>query len=300
MAEFPVPSPVEILRLSPAAADELLDRLESEVPVADGLAELPGAPSREAIVFGDTHGDWRSAEAAVARFLAAPHERVLVGLGDYIDRAPRDCGAGSAANALYLLALRAAFPDRVWLLVGNHETARRIGVRPHDTPHELDRLWGPNPDRYARFMGLLERGSLAALAPSGAYFAHAGFPDPRPWRDVRAAFLAPSDEDLGAVVWRDCADSGTDRGVGAPFTEADLETFFASLGASVFVRGHDPDLTGRAVYGRRCLTLHTSRLYERFGGVLAARVPLDRSIHSAADLRVEHLETEGRRFAPPA
>jgi hypothetical protein len=277
-----------------------LDRLESDVPVAAGLAELPGAPVREAVVFGDTHGDWRSTEAVARRFLDSPQDRVLVGLGDYIDRPPADCGAGSVANALYLLALRALFPDRVWLIQGNHETARRIGVAPHDLPAEIEGLWGRDPDRYGRLLGLLERGPLAALTPSGAYLAHGGFPSAARSTDARTQLRSPTDEVVAQVVWRDCAESGVDRGVGSPFTEDELEAFLSRIGASVFVRGHDPDLAGRSVFGHRCLTLHTTRVFERFGGVLLARIPLDRSLHSTGDLRVEHVETEGQRFPPIA
>ena len=86
-----------------AEVDELLERLEAEIPVrSSGLADLSANPPSEAIVFGDTHGDWRSTMAAVELFLAAPRTRCLIGLGDYIDRAPADCAEASVANSLYL------------------------------------------------------------------------------------------------------------------------------------------------------------------------------------------------------
>jgi hypothetical protein len=289
--------PEEILRLTPEGADDLLARLETEVPVEPALALPETGGIEEAIVFGDTHGDWRSTRAAAERFLEAPSRRALLGLGDYIDRAPDDCGEGSVANALYLLGLKAAYPERVWLLQGNHETARRIGVSPHDLPEEVDLLWGPEPDRYARLLGLLERGPFALRTPNGAYLAHAGFPSEPPAADWKAGFArATTEEFLIDLVWRDCAASRHSRGTGAPFTERDLDGFLAAAGCTIFLRGHDPDLIGRPVFGGRCLTLHTSRLYERYGGVLVARLPWDRPVRSAAELRIEHLETEGREF----
>lgn len=289
--------PEEILALDPAEADRLLDRLEALVPVRPGFLDVPASAAREAIVFGDTHGDWRSAEAAAERFLSAPGERLLVGLGDYIDRTPEDSPEGSVANALYLLSLAAEFPDRVVLLQGNHETVRTVPALPHDLPEEVDLLWGPEPSRYSRLLGLLERGPLAARLASGVYLAHGGFP--RTARFWRGAFDPPTEETVLDVAWTDCATSRIDRGLGAPFTEADLEGFLRASDTRLFLRGHDPDLTGRPAFHGRCLTVHTTRYYERFGGVVVVRVPLDRAVGGADDVRVEHLETEGRRYPIP-
>lgn len=286
--------PREILDLSPEEADRLLERLEGLVPTRPPLVTIAPGRAREAIVFGDTHGDWRSTEAVARRFLAAPGDRLLIGLGDYVDRAPEDCPEGSVANALYLLELAAEFPDLVYLLQGNHETVRVVSALPHDLPEEVDLLWGPDPARYARLLGLLERGPLAAILPNGVYLAHGGFP--RGTGDVREAFRAISEATVLDVAWTDCGSSGLDRGLGAPFNETDLARFQAATGTRLFLRGHDPDIAGQAAYDGRCLTLHTTRYYERFGGVIVARVPLDRPVAGASDVRVEHLETEGRQF----
>jgi Calcineurin-like phosphoesterase len=289
-------APADILRFDASEADALLDRLESDVPVHPGLVDLPSGPIREAVVFGDTHGDWWSTLAAAGRFLADPRDRCLVGLGDYVDRAPDDCPNGSVANVLFLLQLAAEFPDRVFLLQGNHEAVRRVPALPHDLPEEVDALWGPDVERYSRLVGLLERGPIAALSPSGAYLAHGGFPPGGTAAGWRRPFDAPTDDTLIEVLWSDCAVSRIDRGIGSRFTAADLDAFFDRSGARVFVRGHTPDIVGRPLYGGRVLTLHSTRVYERYGGVLAVRLPLSRTIRSLADLRVEHLETEGQSF----
>jgi hypothetical protein len=300
----PVPNhvlaPLEILQLDGSGADELLERLEATVPVLAPLVDLPNDPFREVIVFGDSHGDWRSTLRVADLFLAAPESRCLVGLGDYIDRAPDDCGEGSVANALYLLQLVAQFPGRVFLLQGNHETVRRLSVVPHDLPEEVDLLWGPEPDRYNRLVGLLERGPLAAVSPSGAYLAHAGFPRGALPTDWREAFDKVDDDRLAEIVWAESRASRNRRGATEAFSESDLIHFLTATGLQVMLRGHDADLAGRSVFHDRCLTLHTSRLYEQFGGVLFARVPLDRPVRSTQDILLEHVETEGQEFPPPS
>jgi hypothetical protein len=264
------------------------------VPVAPALVKLPARPFHEAIVFGDTHGDYRSTVRVAERFLSAPEERMLIGLGDYVDRAPPDCPGGSVANALYLLGLAARYPDRVVLVKGNHELHRWIGVLPHDLPREVERLWAPGGNRYLRIRSLLERGPYAAVSPSGVYFAHGGFPRAEHVERWESLFDVPDDELAKEVGWGECGASRSHRTVVRPFTEAQLDRFLRQSGTRLFLRGHDPDLAGQWVFGARCLTLHTSRTYERFGGVLYATVPLDRAIDAAAQVAVDRLASTGR------
>jgi Calcineurin-like phosphoesterase len=289
--------PEEILRLTPDEADAFLDRLEQLVPARPPLVALPGVGVEEAIVFGDTHGDWRTTEALEQRYRES--DECLVGLGDYIDRPPADCGEGSVANVLFLLSLAAERPGRVFLLQGNHETVRRIPALPHTLAEEVDQLWGPESSRYERILGLLERGPLAATTPSGAYLAHAGFPRgrlPTPWTE---AFSSLDDERLIEIVWSECDRSRLWRGAVPPWNEREFDEFLQVTGLTVFLRGHDPDVTGRPQYGGRCLTLHTCRIYERFGGVIVGHLPLARRLDSVLQVRVEHLPTEHRTFRRP-
>jgi hypothetical protein len=289
-------APAEVLSFTPEEADRLFDRLERTVPVHPPLVELPPDRFSEAIVFGDTHGDWRSTLEVVRFFDSPGPSRCLIGLGDYVDRPPADCGEGSVANACYLLDVAARNPDRVFLVQGNHETVRRIPALPHDLPEEVDQLWGPAVERYARLVGLLERGPLAVSTANGAYLAHAGFPLPIRASRWQAEFDRVDDDLLADLVWSGCDASEMQRGSVPRFGARELEEFFLASGRTVFLRGHDPALTGRAVYAGRVMTLQTTRTYERFGGVIIARLPLDRTVRSASDLEVQHLPTEGRTF----
>jgi hypothetical protein len=286
-----------VLASSREEADELLDRLERKVPVRPGIAELPAKGFGEALVFGDTHGDWRSTLEVRHAFLHSDgRPRCLVGLGDYVDRPPADCGPGSVVNSLLLLDLAARYPDRVFLVQGNHETERRVPVLPHSLPEEVDELWGPQADRYTRLSALLERGPLAATSSNGVYLAHAGFPSghlPAAWR---RAFDDVDEARLLELVWSDADATRHPHGISGPWGSRELTEFLGTSGLSVFLRGHDADLTGKPLYNGRCLTLHTTRFYERYGGVLLAHLPLDRPVVNVDDLRVEHLATEGRRF----
>ncbi|MHB1435279.1 MAG: metallophosphoesterase [Thermoplasmata archaeon] len=287
-------TPEEIARMKPEDADALLDRLEARVPVHPTLLPIPSGEG-EALVFGDTHGDLPSVQAVLEEWHRAEEYRLLIGLGDYVDRTPPDVPNGSVLNALYLLQWAARFPERVILLSGNHELARQIPVVPSDLPAEIDDLWGPGIERQLRITHLLERGPLAAYTESGVYLAHAGFPRHRPRGDWTKAFETPTEETLAEVVWADCGASQNRRRVVRSFTEGDLDRFLSEAGLIGFLRGHDPDLTGRRVFHDRCLTLHTTRYFADYGGVLAARVPLRGRLTSLAGVSLVRLEP-----APPA
>ncbi|MGA7860326.1 MAG: metallophosphoesterase [Thermoplasmata archaeon] len=285
------PVPAEIIsRMEASEIDALLARLDPQISSESALVQVHPVGAKTLRVIGDTHGDWRSAEAAMEWFLEGPDERAFVGLGDYVDRAPPDCPAGSVVNALFLLSVKAAFPDRVFLIQGNHEAARRIPVVPHTLPEEMERRWGEDRRRYSRLMGLLERGPLAGYTSSGVFLAHGGFPSrlASPWTD---RFRSVDETLLVELLWRDVAASDIDRGLSLPFDEEALDEFLNATGLHLFLRGHDPNVVGQSLYHDHCLTLHTSRRYERYGGVLAAQVPLDRPVHSTWDLEVVQLPT---------
>jgi Calcineurin-like phosphoesterase len=296
MAASAVPRPEEILALDRVGADRLLDELERHVPTHPPLVRLTPGGAAEAIVFGDTHGDWRSTLEVAAGLTAGSPPRLLIGLGDYVDRFPPDCPNGSVGNALHLLALAARDPDRVFLLQGNHETTRRVPVVPHSLPHEVDELWGPDRDRTNRIVSLLERGPLALTTPNGAYLAHAGFPrglSAGPWE---RAFDRLDEDALCEIVWAECDASHNRRGAARSWGARDLDRFLGTTGLKLVLRGHDPDVCGVPLYGGRSLTLQTTRVYERYGGVISALLPLRMPLESVSSLTVHHLRTEGQRY----
>lgn len=289
--------PEAIERMSPSAIDALLARLDPQVSTEGPLVRIQPPGATTLAVIGDTHGDWRAAQTGVAWFLEAPETRAFAGLGDYVDRAPSDSPAGSAVNALFLLSVKAAYPDRVFLLQGNHEAARRIPVTPHTLPDEMAAKWGDDRPRYSRLMGLLERGPVAGYTPSGVFLSHGGFPSqlPSPWTD---RFRTLDETLMAELLWRDIAASHLDRGLSPPFDEEALDRFLEGSGLHVYLRGHDPRVVGQSLYHHRCLTLHTSRRHEKYGGILEARVPLDRPVRSTNDLTVVHLRLDGGSETP--
>ncbi len=223
------------------------------------------------VVFvGDTHGDSDATERIFARF--PPGRFTVVFLGDYVDRGPDSLG-----NVRLLLRRKLAHPDRVILLMGNHEGWDVAPFRPAD-------FWQALSGEVAWRLGrMFLRLPFAAWHPQGVLAVHGGLPE----IDTLDRFggIEPGDEQWRRVTWGDWREEGStepgwssrpslDRGV--------FERITQRLGVKVLVRSHQP-VAPTYLYGDRCLTLFTSCAYGNGRRQVAVLHP-ERSVHTAKDL----------------
>lgn len=288
MSSFPKPPlPLELSATEEAPVLELLDRAQSAIPTSR-LVEI-GDTYDVATVLGDTHGDWPTLQSQAQPHLISrggAHELFIL-LGDYVDRGPPGLRLPSLTNALYLLSLLTAYPDRVVALRGNHEARRHVALPSSDIEGEALRCWG-NTSVSERLEDLFERMPLAAITESGAYLAHAGFPMSEKWRE---SLTDPTEQTWLEVLWNDVKDSPTcgQRGIDqVPIDAENLRAFLARAGADVFLRGHDPWVAGRRLYGNRLLTVHSSRVFERYG-LFVATIPLQKRIGDLSNVKLEQI-----------
>jgi hypothetical protein len=267
--------PMAIPNLSEAEALEALDRIIPALP-GRSLLDIPTIRGARAWVLGDTHADWPTARAVLTEHVLGRggSDRAIL-LGDYVDRTPPELPLGSLVNALYLLSLAAAFPERIHLLRGNHETQRRIPGVLQEAHVEARELFGDRTPVGERLEDAFERLPLAARMESGCYLAHAGFPRELggSWRE---RISREDDALLFEVVWNDLEGSPVagQRGIPiSPFTEPETEDFLRAVGATLFLRGHDPYLAGQYRFHGRVLTLHTTRVFG-WAGLWVAGVSL--------------------------
>lgn len=290
-ARAPTPiDPVEVSTWAEAEALEQLDLWESVIP-ARTFEEIPEQRDAEAVVLGDTHGDWPTTRLLVDRYLHGPRARARwIALGDYVDRTPRGLPQGSLRNALYVLSLRAALPERVTLLRGNHETQRQMPAGMHALQDESRELWGSTTVA-ERTQDLFDRLPLAARTQSGLYLAHAGFPmgGDGPLAD---SFREISERLLSEVVWNDvegspaCGHRGIDQ---EPIRAGNLASFLARSDSDALLRGHDPDIAGTLLFEGRLLTVHGSRVFSA-AGLTTATVPLGGRVRRLTPSMLERLE----------
>ncbi|MGD2248082.1 MAG: metallophosphoesterase [Candidatus Methanofastidiosia archaeon] len=107
-----VENPETVFDLIPEDILDILKKVRQHVEKEKNMISIKG----DTIVVGDLHGDF---EAAVSIFdiWKGLKSDFLVFLGDYVDR-----GEHQLETINFLLALKCVYPDKVFLLRGNHET----------------------------------------------------------------------------------------------------------------------------------------------------------------------------------
>lgn len=256
------------------------------------------------IILGDTHGDFLTTKSAVEEFfferpvtadikIEPPPGRYILFTGDYIDRAPRHIENGSFINIMYVLSLKALFPDRVTLLRGNHEAFEVIPCSPFNFPDDLVGKFGQYGHKMLNeFKAVFRQLPLMLRTSNGLFAAHGGvFRGPGQPEDLKK--LDPDKKDhIGPPTWGEPDEHCAPRpGAGGEFnfSKSDFGKFMTAIGASVMVRGHSPDLVGRSIYGGRCLTLFTTEAYLRHLGDRCSgtvTVQLDRQLDRISDLQL--------------
>uniref|UniRef100_A0A7C4EQA1 Serine/threonine specific protein phosphatases domain-containing protein n=1 Tax=Thermodesulfovibrio aggregans TaxID=86166 RepID=A0A7C4EQA1_9BACT len=238
----------------------------------------------EAKFIGDTHGDFSTTKYIVREFLKDSENQYLFFLGDYIDREPEP--GGSVFNLLYLCLLKIRFPDRVYLLKGNHEANYAVECFPYEFDQELIEIFGSYGFKiHDEAVKVFREMPLMIQTQNGVVAAHGGFPlSGQPIDDKSRKDL------IIDILWADPDISPTFRGYGIPkFTEEELLNFLNSVNATCFIRGHDYNVGGRAIYSNRCITVFTSRRYVLHAGITLAKVDLSKKIKDARDIVLEDL-----------
>jgi len=234
-------------------------------------------PEDKPVVFvGDTHGDTEATEHVFSRFLDT--EAVIVFLGDYVDRGP-----DSEGNLRLLIETKLAQPERVFLLMGNHEGWKVAAFSPAD-------FWeGLPPGRRRLYSEALSFLPLAALSPHGVLALHAALPDIQPIDEINRIELGSAD--WRKATWGDWADVPGHAVSPGVFSRPSYgrDYFYEvmeRLNLRVLVRSHQPHAPPY-LFSDRCLTIFTSVAYG--GERRVAVLPPDRAVSTARDLETLYL-----------
>jgi predicted phosphodiesterase len=236
------------------------------------LIELPY--EGRVVLMGDTHGDFEATDTVLNRYL--PHkENTLVFLGDYVDRGPK-----SRENIDLLLRRKADNPERVYLLMGNHEGYKILKWSPKDFWLSL------SPEEREAYEDALAKLPLAASG-NGVIALHGGLPDV-PSAEAISSIKAGSQEWLfitgGDFESTDRDYLGISESGRPAFGKKYFNRVMRKLGKNVLIRSHQPDAAG-IMYNNRCLTLFTSHAYLPRRTIAIA--DLGKETKSVNDLRIE-------------
>jgi serine/threonine-protein phosphatase PP1 catalytic subunit len=213
--------------------------------LADGPLVHVTAPAH---VYGDTHGEFRDLLQMVMVMGYPPDSAVpMLFLGDMVDRGP-----DSIDLVVFLLILKISYPDRVFMIRGNHEM--RDVNRQYGLYDECRRRFGRRDgDRIWNLMNeVFDCLSVAAVVGGRVFCIHGGI-TPRlqelsQIRKIRLPLVMPpadsADEDaalVGELVWADPsrAVDGYGRGErGVIFGLGAVNTLLDRFDFDLLVRGH--------------------------------------------------------------
>jgi diadenosine tetraphosphatase ApaH/serine/threonine PP2A family protein phosphatase len=215
------------------------------------------------VVVGDLHGQIDDLLQIFERFGYPPVQSYLF-LGDYVDR-----GKNSIEVILLLYALKALYPNCVYLLRGNHES--EVATRTYGFKDECTEFFKKRKT-YHRFCKSFTYLPVAATVNSGIFCVHGGLSPSLPFlADIEDQVKKPL-VDIGmsaaeGLLWSDPSVSfcsgfrASPRGIGFLFGQEQLDCFLNDNELSMMVRAHQFCESGSNVTLRGCLTVFSACNY---------------------------------------
>lgn len=199
-------------------------------------------------VFGDIHGQFYDL-VSVMNLLDLERETVLF-LGDYVDR-----GAFSTETYLFLMLLKAHYPNNIFILRGNHESEKMTSY----FTFKAECIAKYDNTTYKRFVKSFEHLPLAAVIQNMAFCAHGGIsPHIKKLSDVNRINRfceVPYSGMFCDLLWSDPHEN-YDLGIGkswepnnrrrcsVKYTYENVKNFLDQHGLSLIIRAHEVQEAG--------------------------------------------------------
>ncbi|CEF63106.1 Serine/threonine-protein phosphatase PP1-beta catalytic subunit [Strongyloides ratti] len=226
--------------------------------MADGtLIEIDGPVK----IFGDIHGQYQNFHQLLDITGRVPTIKALF-LGDYVDRGPQ-----SLEVICYLLALKCRYPDKCYLIRGNHETP------------SVNRIYGfynecglkYNIGMWWDFQSLFNRLPMAALVSKRIFCMHGGLsPELTNFDTIRSTIRPvepPESGYLTDLIWSDPTNKGdgwfySTRGISCAFGRGVVEAASKIMGFDLIVRAHQVVQEGYEIMvGKSLITVFSAPNY---------------------------------------
>ena len=194
---------------------------------------------------GDLHGQLPDV-LELLRVGGSPPETSYLFMGDYVDR-----GSYSTETFLLLLALKVRYPDRIWLLRGNHESRQVTQV--YGFYDECYRKYG-SINIWRHCCEVFDSLPIGALLDGKVFAIHGGLsPTVRTIDNIRTnidRFMEiPPEGPFSDLLWSDPEDgikgfAVSSRGAGYLFGEDALKEFNHNNGILLLARAHQLVMEG--------------------------------------------------------
>jgi protein phosphatase len=199
-------------------------------------------------VVGDLHGNLKSL-VRIFEELGYPDSRSFVFLGDYIDRGPHSCEV-----LILLYSLKIIYPNKIFLLRGNHEMSKMT----ESSGFQQECLSRFLPRIYALFVNSFSSLPICAIINEGIFCVHGGLIP-----NLKIEKLTKESEE---VMWSDPRKDvagflKSSRGCGYYFGSDTIEEFLKGEGLKILIRSHEYCEEGFSwPFGKEsgCLTIFSS------------------------------------------
>ena len=214
------------------------------------------------IIIGDLHGDQSTLKRILKQSKWKQDNSVLIFLGDYIDRGPKQLEVLFA-----LFQLQNNHPGNIILLRGNHEAPKDLPVSPHDFPQHLERKYGQNWMKAQQLIqNVFDNLFTAVVIENKALFLHGGVPSQATGVDdlAFARKTHPETNTLTEILWNDPSTlpgvQHSFRGKGKLVGPDITSRFLDKIGVQFLIRGHESFDQGYYWHNDRTLTLFSCKL----------------------------------------
>ncbi|SCU99242.1 LANO_0F01244g1_1 [Lachancea nothofagi CBS 11611] len=203
-------------------------------------------------IVGDVHGQFTDL-MRILKLSGVPSDSSYLFLGDYVDR-----GKQSLETMLLLLCYKIKFPDRFYMLRGNHESAnvtKMYGFYDECKRRLTTKSW-------KMFVDVFNSLPLAAVVQDKIFCVHGGIsPHLRDLRQIERVVRPTDIPDEGLItdlLWSDpdpqVSDWSTnDRGVSVTFSKRNVLDFCSRFNFDLVIRGHMVVEDGYEFFARKKL-----------------------------------------------
>lgn len=226
-------------------------------------------------VCGDIHGQLHDLFELFKIGGMPPYTNYLF-MGDYVDR-----GYHSVETLTFLLCLKIKFPDRIWLLRGNHESRQITQV--YGFFDECFRKYG-NSNVWKAYTDLFDYLPIAAVVNNDTFCCHGGlspsFNTIDELRNFDRKIEVPHEGMMCDLLWSDPDDSHgwgvSPRGAGFTFGPDITEAFNKKNGLKLICRAHQLVNDGYSWnHDRECVTIFSAPNYCYRCGNYASLMEMD-------------------------
>lgn len=222
-------------------------------------------PSQNVIFIGDLHGELTSA-SCIQEYIEKYHNHYFVFLGDYVDRGPKQIETFNLVMALTL-----AYPRRVMMLRGNHESEEI--VERYGFYNAVTRQYPF--DVFKCYIRVFEALPIAAYHKDAVFACHGGVPEGvTSIADIQALNRRDPnfpDDVIFQMVWNDPQEGAfrfrpNIRGARARYYGQEaFDTFVEDIDVHLMVRAHE-------VVPEGCATFFQDRLVSVFSASYGGQV----------------------------